>query len=155
MKKNLAVFLMIGLAALLGGQAAWADGTCMQFLAGKAAQAKAKNPWWSIEISMHRENTTFVSYSAGRLVPNPDGSFRGNSNQLFSDRNAGQQPFNINAADQLDLRLSPTALLSIHYNPWNFNTSWDLSCKGSMLTTYVPNYGIVTLTFRDLISPLY
>jgi hypothetical protein len=155
MKKYLTAFLMIGMAALLSGQAAWADGTCTQFLAGKAAQAKAKSQWWNIEISMHRENATFVTYSAGWLSPNSDGSFTGHSNQLFSDRNAGQQPFNINAADQLDLRLSPTALLRIHYHPWNFDTSWDMSCKGSMLTTYVPNYGIVTLTFRDLISPVH
>ena len=112
MKKNLAVFLMIAMAALLRGQAAWADGTCTQFLAAaKAAQAKAKSQWWNIEISMHRDNATFVTYSAGWLSPNSDGSFTGHSNQLFSDRNAGQQPFNINALDQLDLRLSPTALL--------------------------------------------
>ena len=88
---------------------------------------------------MHRENINDVTYSFGVLRPNPigDGSFIGGANQLFSDRGGtiGEQayvhlgrPFNINAADQLGLRLSPTGVLQIHYSPWNFDTTWDLSC---------------------------
>ena len=130
----------------------WADASCTTLLASKSAQAKGQ--WYDIELTIHRENVKFVTYSSGFLEPQADGSFLGGSNQLFSDRSTGQQPFNINAADRLHLRLSPTALLRIHYTPWNFDTSWDLSCKGSMLTTYVPAFGIVTLTFRNLISPL-
>jgi hypothetical protein len=129
-----------------------ADPSCSALLARKATQANGQ--WYNIELTMHRENLKLVSYSAGFLAAMADGSFSGHSNQLFSDRLTGQQPFNLNAVDNLDLHLSQTGLLRIHYSPWNFDTSWDLSCKGSMLTTYVPGFGIVTLTFRDLFAPI-
>lgn len=142
--------LMIGL--LSAPSIAAADSSCGSLIAEKAKQANGQ--WYKVEITMHRENVKFVSYSVGALAPNSDGSFAGHSNQIFSDRMSGQQPFNINAADNLDLKLSKTGLLQIHYKPWNFDTSWDLSCKGSVLTTYVPGFGIVTLTFRDQFIPI-
>ncbi len=140
----LAVSLSLGATP----QAARADSSCTALLTNKKLQA-SPNQTYAIEMTMHREDVSFVSYSSGYLTPNSDGSFGGRSNQLFSDRTAGQQPFNINSADQLYLKLSPTGLLTIHYEPWNFDTTWDMSCKGSMLTTYIPNVGVVTLTFRN------
>jgi hypothetical protein len=162
-KKHFVVSLMlIGIVALLSGPFAWADGTCTTFLAAKAAEAKAKNQFWQIELTMHRENVFLVSYSFGSLAPNPDGSFTGHSNQLFSDRGVSispqgfrtGQPFDIHAADQLNLSLSPTGLLHIHYSPWNFDTSWDMSCPGPLLTKYVRGHGVVTLTFGPLFTPI-
>ena len=148
------VSLMIGLSVGAAAPAAEGrDGSCTGLLATKAQQAP-KGQWYSVELTMHREGVKLVSYSTGFLAPNPDGSFTGRANQLFSDRTVGEQVFNAGAADQLDLQLSRTGLLRIHYSPWNFDTSWDLSCKGSMLTTYLPGFGIVTLTFRDLFTPI-
>src|SRR6266850_4112568 len=103
-------------------RSARADASCTTFLATKAAQAKGQ--WYHIELTMHREDVKLVSYSYGFLAVNADGSFTGRSNQLFSDRLAAQQPFNIMAADNLDLKLSQTGVLGIPYSPWNFNTTW-------------------------------
>ena len=98
---------------------------------------------------MHREGIKLVSYSAGYLTPKQNGSFSGASNQLFSDRTNNGQLFDVNQVDSLELNLSPTGLLHIYYRTWNFDTTWDLSCKGAMMTKYVPYHGIVTLTFRE------
>jgi hypothetical protein len=155
--KHLVSFLLAIAATLLvlaGSPLAQADDSCAGYLASKVKQAQKAGQWFTVELTMHREDAKLVTYSIGSLSPNSDGSFSGRANQLFSDRKPAPQPFSSNAADQLDLRLSPTGQLQIHYNPWNFDTSWDLSCKGSMLTTYVPNFGIVTLTFRELFFPI-
>ena len=161
------VFLVIGVALLLAVESkpAQADASCTALLASKWQQVNKFNPSqpgnarYTIELTMHRENVNFVTYSHGYLAPLSGGFFSGDANQLFSDRGVTPQsipvgqPFNINAADQLKLNLSPTGVLKIHYSPWNFDTAWDLSCKGSVLTTYLPNFGVVTLTFRNLFSP--
>src|SRR5215468_2091030 len=89
-------------------QVALADGTCTALVASKWNQAYPNGEWYNVELTMHREDVTFVSYSGGWLQPQPDGSFSGGLNQLFSDRWAGNQPFNINAADWLQVKLSPT-----------------------------------------------
>ncbi len=103
---------------------------------------------------MHREDVAFVSYSDGFLSPNGDG-FTGSGNQLFSDRSADTQPFDVNAADNLNWSLSRTGALRIHYHPWEFETTWEMSCNtGSVITKYVAGFGIVTLTFRELLTPV-
>src|SRR5712692_6849395 len=143
-RKSAVSLLAVGiiLFTMAAAPSARADGTCTAFLAAKFKEAQAKNQFYRIELFIHREDTKLVTYSAGFLEPNAqDGSFTGRTNQLFSDRQAGSQPFNINAADQLDLRLSASGVLSIHYKPWNFDTTWDLSCSGSMLSRYVPGFG--------------
>jgi len=155
--KSASSFFAVGilLFASAASRSATSDGTCTALLASKLREAQAKNQFYNIELSIHREDTKFVSYSAGFLAPNaPDGGFTGRANQLFSDRQAISQPFNTKAADQLDLRLSAIGVLRIHYQPWNFDTTWDLSCSGSMVTKYLPGVGVVTLTFRDLFTPI-
>ncbi len=152
---SISVFACIFLFALAAAPSAKADGTCTAFLAAKLKEAQAKNQFYNVQLTIHREDIKSLTYSTGSLAPNAqDGSFVGHANQLFSDRRAISQPFNINAADQLDLRLSASGVLSIHYKPWNFDTTWDLSCTGSMLTKYLPGFGVVTLTFRDLFTPI-
>jgi hypothetical protein len=140
---------------LAAGQAAWADSSCAGFLAGKTSAVTP--PWggYNIELTLHREDVKWVSYSKGTLSPNGDGSFSGSANQLFSDRFASSQPFDNSQADQLSLRLSPTGFLSAHSITWNFDTGWDLSCHGSTLTTYVPSFGVLTLTFRDVFYTIF
>src|SRR5260370_4224640 len=107
----------IGILLFAGAVApsARADGTCTAFLATKLKEAQAKNQIYNIEVFIHREDAKLVTYSAGSLAPNQDGSFSGHANQLFSDRLAGSQPFNISAGDQLDLRVCATVVLRIRY----------------------------------------
>lgn len=135
-------------------QIALADNTCNALIASNWNQANTNSQWYNVELTIHREDVKLVEYSSGWLAPNADGSFSGGSNQLFTDRLAGNQPFDINQADWLDLGLSPSGSLTINYHPWNFSTTWDLSCQGSMLSTYLPGFGRVTLTFRDLFYPI-
>src|SRR5690242_16783320 len=101
-RKSAASLLVVSilLFAVAVAPPARADGTCTAFLASKLKEAQAKNQFYEIELFMHREDAKLVTYSAGSLAPNQDGSFSGHANQLFSDRQAGTQPFNINAADQ-------------------------------------------------------
>ncbi len=141
-----------GLVITTTSQSARADSSCTALLANKVQQANNSH-YYVIEMTMHREDINFVTYSKGYLAPNLDGSFSGHSNQLFSDRRTQSgQPFDENQADQLDLSLSQTGILYIYYHPWNFSTTTDMSCKGSLLTTYIPNSGVITLTFRDMLA---
>lgn len=128
-----------------------ADATCTALVASKWNQAITHGEWYFFELTIHREDVGFVTYSHGVLTPYAGGNFSGRSDQLFSDRlSASGQRFNTNQADSLILTLDNSALLKIHYVTWNFDTIWDLSCQGSTLSTYVPGIGRVTLTFREL-----
>jgi len=124
------------------------DESCLALIKEKTRDANGvAHP---IELTMHREQEKLVTYSTGSLSAVAGGGLSGTANQLFSDRSGpGSQPFNLAAADQLDLTLTPTGSLHIHYKPWNFDTDWALSCKGSLMTSYLQNFGVVTLTFRD------
>ena len=158
MKKHLlirALFVaLLAAVALIPSQAVLADSGCTAFLAGKTRLAFGQS--YHVQLTVHRETVPLVSYSEGWLAPNGDGSFYGYGDQLFSDRLAVSQPFNVNAADRLDWYLSPSGTLRIHYHPWEFETTWDLSCTtGTLLTKYVSGFGLVTLTFRDRFSPNY
>src|SRR6266852_5329003 len=91
----IAVLSIAGAAPTAEGR----DGSCTGLLATKAQQAPS-GQWYAVELTMHREAVKLVSYSSGFLAPNSDGSFTGHANQLFSDRTAGEQVFNKDAADQ-------------------------------------------------------
>ena len=141
--------ILFGAASILGTQhAAQADSSCTSLLAGLWGSQRI----YGIELTMHREDVLFVSYGQGSLQATAGGGFSGTATQTFSDRRAGTQRFDINQADQLDLVLSNSGLLQIHYTPDKFDTTWDLSCKGTLLTTYLPNYGVVTLRL-DVSNP--
>src|SRR5438309_1583036 len=72
---------------LLAGQMAWADSSCTAFLAAKVDAARATGQWYHIELTMHREDISFVTYSAGFLSPgnsgNYGGGFYGRANQGY------------------------------------------------------------------------
>jgi hypothetical protein len=106
---------------------------------------------YDIELTMHRTDVAFVSYSKGTLhgTGSADWPATGSANQLFSDRKNGSQPFNINAADSITPWISSTGQLFIFYNTWNFSTTWDMTCSGSTFTQNVPGVGIVSLTLRN------
>jgi hypothetical protein len=97
-------------------------------------------------MTIHGSNSV-ASFSSGDLFPNGNGNFSGAAFQYFSDRLNGSQIFDINQHDFLQYDLSSTGRLHIHYEPDNFDTSWDMSCQGGFLTAR-PNGGVVTLTIN-------
>jgi len=111
---------------------------------------------YTFEMTMHRTGVKLVTYSDGAVRASgiPVWLLRGSSNQLFSDRTSGTQPFNINAADSLTVSFSASGRLRIFYSPWNFTTTWDMSCQGNVMTKNVPGHGVVTVTFRDHVAPI-
>lgn len=158
MRRLLQISWLCLAVAVLGSRPALADDSCTAFLADKYNQAQAQGQWWHIQMTMHREDVPLVTFSDGFLSPNTnDTGLSGRSNQLFSDRFAqgGTQPFDINSSDFLDLYMSSTALFRIHYHPWEFETTWDFSCKtGSVMVSYQPGFGLITVTFRELVTPI-
>ncbi len=150
--------LLAGLLALPAG--AMADGSCAHLLAQKAELGRGG--WYALEFTVHREDISSVSYggdTVGWLVPQADGGFVGHSDQIFSERmSEEQQPFDITYADDVNLVLDRMGHLQVFHlfqsgEQLAVDDAWDMTCKGEMLTTYVPNYGVVTLTFRDLHRP--
>jgi hypothetical protein len=139
--------LVLALGAWSGE--AHANATCTSVVANYTSSVG--NGWYDFELTIHRTDIWDVTYSRGTIQRNGTSTtwpLRGSSNQLFSDRYAGNQPFNINAADQLTVWISSTGQLYIYYAPWNFSTSWDMGCSGNTFTAIVPGYGVVTLTLR-------
>jgi hypothetical protein len=150
--------LALSLFTLLAGLAiaepsARADPSCSALLQDRIAQSSSTQGW-QIEMTIHREDVAFVTYSSGALYNFGSGNLTGYANQLFSDRRTvnNQQPFNASQSDSLYIQLSPSGLLHIHYSPWNFDTDWDMSCQGTVMTKYLPGIGVVTLTFRRLVT---
>lgn len=149
--------LLSTLASLaIAEPSARADASCIAPLQQRTAQT-GTYPYfgWTFEMTIHREDVELVTYSSGTLQPNGSGGFFGVSNQLFSDRHVSGnylQTFDYAQRDNLSLSLSPTGLLHIHYSPWNFDTDWDMSCSGPIVTRRVPGVGVVTLTFRRQVS---
>ena len=132
-----------------------ADASCSALIAGKLDYLTRHGGSFAVEMTMHRENIAAVSYSSGSLWRDSrTGHLIGGSNQLFSDRRSGAQPFNVNAGDRLELDLSPDGLLHIYYATWRFETDWDMSCQGPVVTKYLPGFGVVTLTFRNWEWPI-
>jgi hypothetical protein len=83
-RSSVPVFCLHLLVCVGSTPSAWADGTCTAFLGAKFKEAQAKNQFYNIQLSIHREDIKFVTYSAGALAPNQDGGFTGRANQLFS-----------------------------------------------------------------------
>lgn len=158
MRKYLLQISLLGGVAMLCSHSVWANDSCTAFLADKYDQAQAQGQWWHIQMTIHREDVPLVTYSDGFLSPNTDDTgLSGRSNQLFSDRfpQGGTQPFDLNSSDFLDLYMSSTALFRIHYHPWEFETTWDFSCNtGSVMVSYQPGFGLITVTFRELFTPI-
>src|SRR5262245_12993017 len=140
--------LALALAFTSNMQEARADATCTTTVANYANSVGIG--WYDFELTIHRTDIWDVTYSRGTIEKynNTYWPLWGSSNQLFSDRYAGNQPFNINAADHLTVYISTTGQLYIYYQPWNFSTSWDMSCSGTTFTKVIPGYGVVTLTLR-------
>jgi hypothetical protein len=150
--------MIIGTLALaLASTAAHADSTCTQLISNVNATLNSQGGYYDFEMTMHRTDVGLVTYSSGALWKNgsnPAWPLVGTSNQLFSDRRSGNQPFNFNAADQLTPYISPSGALYIYYNTWRFSTQWDMSCVGNTLTKIVPGFGVVSLTFRSWRPPI-
>ncbi len=134
---------------LLAGTSAHADASCTALVQSKVAYIQQYGGFYYMDMSMHREDVSWVSYSSGLIGWDQVGSgLTGNSNQIFSDRRSGSQPFDINQQDQLSFDLSSNGLLHIHSITWGFDTYWDMSCQGELVTRYFPGFGTITLAFR-------
>jgi hypothetical protein len=143
---NLAVATLVALP----GVHARADESCRALISQK--KRELPSGWaYNAELTMHSESNPSVSYSRGQLRSRGVGfETLGAFDQSFSDRRRGDgQPFDINQADQQFLTVSDTGLVRVQFRTWNFETTWDMSCKGSVLTTYAPGWGVITLTLRD------
>jgi len=132
---------------LFTGTPARADASCAGLLQSKIAYIEQHGGWFFIDMSIHREDVRWVSYSAGTV--SLDGTaLTGQADQIFSDRPRGIQPFDIYQQDWLSLDLSSDGLLHIRSITWSFDTYWDMSCQGELVTKYFPGYGTITLAFR-------
>jgi hypothetical protein len=148
-----ALSMLIALAALAGDAAA--DASCNAPLSSRISELARRRGCYAVQMTMHRENVALVSYSEGILcLPSGGHTLQGRANQLFSDRRSGRQGFTIDQADELTLRLDTSGRLQIHYQPWNFDTAWDMACVGSLVTRYIPGHGVVTLSFGEYIPPI-
>jgi hypothetical protein len=138
-------------ALFAAAQSARADSSCTSLVASMANQLNTNGGMYDFELTMHRTDVAFISYSKGTLHGTGGAAWpaTGSANQLFSDRKSGTQPFNINNADTITPWISSTGQLFIFYNTWNFSTTWDMSCSGSTFTQNVPGVGIVSLTLRS------
>ena len=146
----LGLAMMVGVTVVSAGQAR-ADASCSSLVTSMANQLNQHGGVYDFELTIHRTDTWLVEYSAGTLRSTGGAPWvvSGTANQLFSDRKAGNQRFNANAADTITPFISSTGQLYIFYNTWNFSTTWDLSCTGSTFTANVPGEGIVALTLRN------
>ena len=148
---------IFAVAAALGVVASFpipahADASCPALMSTISNTLHASRGYYNIEMTMHRTDVAFVSYSNGTIESNGANAvwpLTGQANQLFSDRTQGSQPFNSNAADQLSIWIGASGQLFISYNTWHFSTSWDMSCTGNAMTKIIPGVGVVTLTFRN------
>lgn len=143
-------------AAWLVTGVARADSTCTALISNIANTANTYNVEYIVEMTTHRFDVDWVSYSSGQIGPTHDVTWplSGQSNQLFSDRLSGSQPFDVNRADQLYFQISSSGVLYIYNVTWHFPISWDMSCTGNALTKIIPGFGVVTFTFRNWFYPI-
>jgi hypothetical protein len=146
--------LAAAFALLLSPAPARADATCTSLIAQKAAALDGLSASFDIDVTMHREGVDLVTYSRGGVREGGGGWIHGYANQLFSDRMNQTQPFDASAPDALEIWISPYGELYLYYQPWNFWTTWDMSCGGEFMTRYVPGHGVVTLAFRALVRDI-
>jgi hypothetical protein len=149
----------LALALALAGAtttAAHADASCTTLVTNINNTLVQSGGYYDFEMTMHRTSISTVSYSSGYLQRTGNASWplSGSSNQLFADRRAGNQPFNINASDTLTPWISPTGSLYIYYNTWSFSTQWDMQCTGNTMTRIIPGFGVVSLTLRAWHPPI-
>jgi hypothetical protein len=143
---------LVGVAA--HSNSAHANSTCTTLISNVKNQLIAHGGAYNFDLTIHRTDIDEVEYSRGAM--NLYGStgywalIGPNTYQLFRDRYNGNQPFNIGAADTITPYVSTDGQLLIFFNTWGFWTpQWDLGCTGNTMTAIVPNYGVVTLSFRN------
>lgn len=141
----------VAFGLLLGtSESARADGSCTALVSSMANQLNQHGGVYDFEMTMHRTDVALVVYNKGTLHGTGSAAWpaTGTAKQLFNDRKAGTQPFNINAADTMTPWISSTGELYIYSNTWNYSTTWDMTCTGSTFTRYIPDFGVVSLTLR-------
>jgi hypothetical protein len=153
--RNRVIFAAIATAVigLAGQRAAHADASCNALITSVRNQLVAHGGAYNFDLTFHRTDIDLVEYSRGAMSLYSSTGYwaltGGPTSQLFRDRYNGNQPFSINAADTITPYVAADGQLYIWYNTWSFSTQWDLSCTGNTLTKIIPNFGVVTLTFRN------
>jgi hypothetical protein len=146
--------IAMGLAgAAATSNSAHADPTCTTLISSVKNQLIAHGGAYNFDLTFHRTDIDEVEYSRGAISLYSSTGYwaltGGSTFQLFRDRYNGGQPFNFGAADTITPYVSTDGQLYIWYNTWSFSTQWDLSCTGNTMTKIIPNFGVVTLTFRN------
>ena len=150
--------VIIAIAISLAGAAvttgsAHADATCTALINNVRNQLIAHGGAYNFDLTFHRTDIDEVEYSRGAMSLYSSTGYwaltGGPTYQLFRDRYNGNQPFSINAADTITPYVASDGQLYIWYNTWSFSTQWDLSCTGNTMTKIIPNFGVVTLSFRN------
>jgi hypothetical protein len=141
--------------AAINSNSAHADASCTTLISNVKNQLMATaGAAYTFDLTFHRTDVDEVEYSRGIMTLYSSTDYwaliGASAYQLFRDRYNGGQPFNRGAADTITPYISTDGQLYIWYNTWSFSTQWDLSCTGNTLTKIIPNFGIVTLTFRNL-----
>ena len=148
--KNYSVSLTLAAASMLAATHALADASARNVVQPRIAYLQGQGGWYEFDLTMHRENTAFVSYARGTLRYDPRvNALTGAAYHLFSDRVANSQPFTFGRKDALEVKLTADGQLHIDDRTWNFSTDRDLAAQGQLLSRYVPGFGIVTLAFRE------
>ena len=106
-----AILLCVG---VLSAANVRADATCTTFVSNTYNTLRSQGARYWLDLTIHRFNVGWVSYSTGAVTPDSSSTawpLRGATNQLFSDRSSGNQPFTVSAQDQLSLWISSTGRL--------------------------------------------
>jgi hypothetical protein len=142
---------LVGVA--VNSNSAHANSTCTTLISNVKNQLIAHGGAYNFDLTFHRTDIDEVEYSRGAMSLYSSTGYwalwGGTTYQLFRDRYNGNQPFNIGAADTITPYVSTDGQLYIWYNTWGFSTQWDLGCTGNTMTAIIPNFGVVTLSFRN------
>ncbi len=140
-----------------GSGIARADASCISLLNGKITYLNQHHGYFTMEMTVDKDSLSYDTYSSGWLELSGTSWLYGTSNLLFSDRFSGNQPFNVNASESLQIWIDSTGRLYLYNNNYSYYVVYgaDMSCNGGLLSKYVPGLGQVTLVFRSWFPPIY
>jgi hypothetical protein len=157
--RSVSVTALTALAATLGlamtAGSAHADASCTSLIASKTNTLQQSHGWYNFEITVTKDPLADVTYSFGTLALS--GSYLyGTADLAFSDRFNGNQGFNVNATEQIQLWVSPTGQVWIWNNNYHYYivSGVDMTCNGGLISKYVPGLGMVTVAIRGWNAPI-
>jgi hypothetical protein len=148
-----AVLAAVAVSAAPGS--ARADASCSNLLTSKFNYLKQNGGAYNVEITVTKDPLADVTYSTGWV--SLEGAYLyGNPDLAFSDRFNGNQNFNVNATESLQLWISETGSVWIYNNNYRYYivSGQDMSCSGGLISKYVPGLGLVTVALRTWFAPI-